>query len=97
MMVLITYDVETKTSKGQKRLRRVAKLCENYGQRVQNSTFECVLEPAVFADLKHRLEAEIDKKKDSLRFYYMGSNWHNRIEHMGVKSSYNPEADTLMI
>lgn len=96
-MVLITYDVETSTRAGQKRLRRVARLCENNGQRVQYSTFECVLEPAMFADLKFQLEVIIDKKKDSLRFYNLGSNWSSRIEHIGAKPSYDPEEDTLII
>jgi CRISPR-associated protein Cas2 len=97
MMVLVTYDVETKTSAGQKRLRRVAKICENHGQRVQYSTFECVLEPAMFARLKFQLEAVIDKKKDSLRFYNMGANWNRKVEHIGNKVSFNPDTDTLMI
>ncbi len=97
MMVLITYDVETATKEGQKRLRKVAKICENHGQRVQYSTFECVLEPAMFAALKFKLEAVIDNKKDSLRFYNMGSNWNKKVEHIGAKASFNPETDTLMI
>lgn len=96
-MVLITYDVETTTKAGQKRLRRVAKICENHGQRVQYSIFECVLEPAMFAGLKFQLEAVIDKKKDSLRFYNMGSNWNRKVEHIGNKASFNPDTDTLMI
>lgn len=97
MMVLITYDVETVNSEGRKRLRRVAKLCTNYGQRVQNSVFECVLDPAQFADLKFKLEKIIDKEKDSLRFYFLGSNWSKRVEHIGTKKSYNPEEDTFII
>ena len=96
-MVLITYDVETTTKAGQKRLRKVANICENHGQRVQYSTFECVLEPAMFARLKFQLEAVIDKKKDSLRFYNMGSNWNRKVEHIGAKASFNPDTDTLMI
>jgi CRISPR-associated protein Cas2 len=97
MMVLITYDVEATSRAGQKRLRKVAKICENHGQRVQYSTFECVVEPAKFAELKFLLEAVIDKKKDSLRFYNMGSNWTRKVEHIGTKVSFNPETDTLMI
>jgi CRISPR-associated protein Cas2 len=97
MMVLVTYDVETTSKAGQKRLRRVAKICENHGQRVQYSTFECVVEPAKFAELKFLLEAVIDKKKDSLRFYNMGSNWDRKVEHIGAKASFNPETDTLMV
>ncbi len=68
MMVLITYDVETVTSSGKKRLRHVAKQCVNYGQRVQNSVFECLVDPAQFTELKHRLESIIDKEKDSIRY-----------------------------
>lgn len=96
MMVLITYDVETITPAGRKRLRQVAKQCVNFGQRVQNSVFECLADPAQFAELKHRLESIIDPAKDSLRFYMLGNNWQNRIEHIGTKSSYNPE-DVMII
>ena len=97
MMVLITYDVETKSKAGQKRLRKVAKICENHGQRVQYSIFECVLEPAMFAELKFRLEAAIDKKADSLRFYNLGSSWNRKVEHVGAKPSFNLESGTLVI
>lgn len=96
MMVLITYDVETMTPSGRKRLRQVAKQCVNFGQRVQNSVFECLVDPAQFADLKHRLDSIIDPEKDSLRFYLLGNNWQKRIEHIGAKSSYNPE-DVMII
>jgi len=96
-MVLITYDVDTVSSEGQKRLRRVAKLCENHGQRVQYSTFECILEPAMFAALKFQLEAVIDKKKDSLRFYNLGAHWNRKVEHIGAKPSINFEEDTLVV
>ena len=95
-MVLITYDVETVTPSGRKRLRHVAKQCVNYGQRVQNSVFECLVDPAQFANLKHRLESIIDPEKDSLRFYLLGNNWQKRIEHIGAKSSFNPE-DVMII
>jgi CRISPR-associated protein Cas2 len=91
MMVLITYDVETVTSSGKKRLRHVAKQCVNYGQRVQNSVFECLVDPAQFTELKHRLESIIDKEKDSIRYYFLGSNWRNKVEHIGAKDSYDPE------
>lgn len=94
---MVTYDVETTSKAGQKRLRKVAKICENHGQRVQYSTFECVVEPSKFAELKFLLEAVIDKKKDSLRFYNMGSNWNRKVEHIGAKASFNPEIDTLMV
>ena len=91
MMVLITYDVRTADYEGQKRLRKIAKKCVNYGQRVQNSVFECLLEPAQFVKLKNELEAIIDPKEDSLRYYMLGSNWKRRVEHMGAKASYDPE------
>jgi len=96
MMVLITYDVETSSLGGTKRLRRVAKQCVNFGQRVQNSVFECLVDPAQFADLRHRLESIIDKDKDSLRFYFLGTNWKKRVDHVGAKDTYNPE-DTIII
>lgn len=96
-MVLITYDVETMTSAGRRRLRKVAKQCLNYGQRVQNSVFECVVDPAQFAILRHRLEETIDPEKDSLRFYYLGSKWNNKVDHIGIKPSFNPEEDTFII
>ncbi|HOD62426.1 MAG TPA: CRISPR-associated endonuclease Cas2 [Bacilli bacterium] len=91
MMVLITYDVETVTPSGKKRLRHVAKQCVNFGQRVQNSVFECLVDPAQFTELKHRLESIIDKEKDSIRYYFLGSNWRNKVEHIGSKESYDPE------
>ena len=95
-MVLITYDVETSSPGGNKRLRQVAKQCVNFGQRVQNSVFECLVDPAQFADLRHRLESIIDKDKDSLRFYFLGTNWEKRVDHVGAKDTYNPE-DTIII
>ena len=91
MMIVITYDVETSSEGGQKRLRKVAKVCENYGQRVQNSVFECSLDSAQLVLVKGMLLKEIDAKKDSLRFYKLGKNWEGKIEHFGVKQSYNPE------
>ncbi len=91
MMVLITYDVSTVSEDGKKRLRKVAKECVNRGQRVQNSVFECLLDPAQFANLKHTLCSIIDEDKDSLRFYYLGKNWKRRVEHYGAKEGYNPE------
>lgn len=91
MMVLVTYDVNTETAEGRRRLRKVAKECVNYGQRVQNSVFECLLDPAQFAKLKHALCTMIDGEKDSLRFYYLGKNWKNRVEHFGAKGGYDPE------
>ncbi len=95
-MVLITYDVNTETSRGKKRLRQVAKQCMNYGQRVQNSVFECVLDAAKCREVQHILEKIIDKEKDSLRFYYLGNSYKNKIVHMGAKESYDVEG-TLII
>lgn len=96
MMVLVTYDVNTTTDGGKKRLRRVAKHCVNYGQRVQNSVFECLLEPAQFAALKNKLEDIIDKEKDSLRYYFLGSNWKRRVEHVGSKDVIDPEGTMIV-
>lgn len=90
-MVLVTYDVSTESDVGKSRLRKVAKECVNYGQRVQNSVFECLVDPAQFAQLKHSLCEIIDEDKDSLRFYYLGKNWKNRVEHFGAKKGYDPE------
>ena len=84
MMVIITYDVETLTPAGRKRLRQVAKECQNYGTRVQNSVFECVLDEAKFVMLKNKLETIIDKQVDSIRFYFMGKNWDRHIETLGL-------------
>ena len=91
MLTVITYDVNTEDAAGRRRLRKVAKLCVNYGQRVQNSVFECVADASTLAHLKHELLALIDEKKDSLRFYYLGAQYQTRIEHIGAKPSYNAE------
>mgnify|MGYP001617774167 CR=1 FL=1 len=85
MFVLVSYDVSTVEKGGQRRLRRVARACLDYGQRVQNSVFECIVDPAQLTVLKQRLIEEIDHEKDSLRFYYLGSNWKHRVEHVGAK------------
>jgi len=85
MMVLVSYDVATTEAGGQKRLRRVAKACKDYGQRVQYSVFECEVDPATWTLLKQRLIREADLEKDSLRFYFLGSNWKRRVEHLGAK------------
>jgi CRISPR-associated protein Cas2 len=90
-MVLITYDVNVTSETGKKRLRKVAKQCVNFGQRVQNSVFECLVDPAQFADLKGRLEMIIDKEYDSIRYYFLGDNWKRRVEHVGAKLGYDPE------
>jgi len=84
MMVLITYDVDTTTPEGKKRLRKVAKACVDYGQRVQKSVFECLLDPAQFTELRHKLIKIMDPETDSLRFYMLGSNWKNRVEQNTV-------------
>lgn len=96
MMVLVTYDVNTETPEGKRRLRRVAKACENLGQRVQNSVFECLLEPAQWARLRQSLIDMADLEKDSLRFYLLGSNWKRRVEHVGAKPTYDPEGPLLV-
>ncbi len=94
-MILISYDVSIE-KKGQKRLRRVAKACENYGQRVQYSIFECILDPAQWVILRQKLIDEIDPEIDSLRFYYLGSNWKRRVEHIGAKKSVDMEAPLIL-
>ena len=91
MMVLISYDVSTVDKAGKTRLRKVAKECQNYGQRVQNSVFETDLDYSSFLKLKDRLIRLIDPEKDSLRFYYLGNNWERRVEHIGAKETYNPQ------
>lgn len=96
MMVLITYDVNTMDKAGQKRLRKVAKKCVDSGQRVQNSVFECLVDPAEFVKLKNELESIIDKEKDSLRYYLLGSNWKRRVEHVGAKETYDPEGPLIL-
>lgn len=96
MLVLITYDVNTETPMGRKRLRQVAKQCVNYGQRVQNSVFECILDEAKSREVQQILEKIIDKEKDSLRFYYLGNNYKNKIVHIGSKASIDIEG-TLII
>ncbi len=96
MLVLVTYDVCTETIGGQKRLRKVAKKCVDYGQRVQNSVFECLLNAAQYAVLKAELSALIDPKTDSLRFYRLGNQYQSKVEHIGVRSSYARE-EVLMI
>ena len=87
MFVLVSYDVAITSPGGKRRLRHVAKTCLNFGQRVQYSVFECVVEPAQWVALKSQLEAIIDKNHDSLRYYYLGSNWKHRVEHIGAKPS----------
>lgn len=96
MMVLITYDVNTGSAAGRKRLRQIAKQCVNYGQRVQNSVFECVLDATQCKQLQQKLLALMDPETDSLRFYYLGNHYQTKIEHFGAKAAYEPEG-VLMI
>jgi len=86
MLVVVSYDVSTEKPEGQRRLRHVAKICKNFGQRVQNSVFECIVDPAQWAILKKRLIDETNMEEDSLRFYFLGKNWKNRVEHHGIKA-----------
>ncbi|MGG5251936.1 CRISPR-associated endonuclease Cas2 [Neobacillus sp. SM06] len=95
MLVLITYDVSTISSTGQKRLRKVSKICQNYGQRVQNSVFECVVDSTQFATLKIELANAIDEERDSLRFYQLGNNYRNKVEHLGIKESVDVEGPLI--
>jgi len=94
--MLISYDVATDDNGGQRRLRRVSRACQDYGQRVQYSVFECIVDPAQWTVLKDRLISEIDQKKDSLRFYYLGSNWKHRVEHVGAKVSIDQEGPLII-
>jgi CRISPR-associated protein Cas2 len=86
MMVLVSYDVSTIDAAGRRRLRRVAKICLDYGQRVQNSVFECLVDPSQWSQLRHRLLQEYKAEEDSLRFYQLGSHWKSRVEHFGIKT-----------
>jgi CRISPR-associated protein Cas2 len=96
MLVLITYDVNTEDSKGKSRLRKVAKKCVNHGQRVQNSVFECILDASQCKLLKAELLDIIDPDRDSLRFYYLGNSYENKIEHYGTKETIRQEGVLLM-
>ena len=94
--MLVTYDVATQDAAGRRRLRKIARLCQSYGQRVQYSVFECQVDPARWALLRAELIDEMDATQDSLRFYRLGSNWRPRIEHVGVKESYDPDGPLVM-
>lgn len=96
MLILITYDVDTTTKQGAKRLRKVAKECIDYGQRVQNSVFECLLTEAQIVALKASLSSIIDDTTDSIRFYYLGNKWQRKIETLGKVTSFDP-TETLII
>jgi CRISPR-associated protein Cas2 len=96
MLVLISYDVAVTETGGQRRLRRVAKACQDYGQRVQFSVFECIVDPAQWAVLRERLIDEIDEATDSLRFYFLGANWKRRVEHIGAKKAVDQEGPLVV-
>ncbi len=95
MLVLVSYDVSTKSPKGRRRLRRVARACLDYGQRVQDSVFECMVDRAQWTILRARLLGEFEPAEDSLRFYFLGSQWRGRIEHHGAKPSLDPEGPLI--
>jgi len=95
LLVLVTYDVSTSSTGGQKRLRKVSKVCQNYGQRVQNSVFECVVDAAQFEMMKNELKKLIDESNDSLRFYRLGNNYKTKVEHVGAKESLDIEAPLI--
>lgn len=96
MLILITYDVNTTTDSGKSRLRKVAKTCLNYGQRVQNSVFECILDATQFRQLRYELEELIDPRTDSLRFYNLGNKYKTKVEHIGAKASFDIEGPLIL-
>jgi CRISPR-associated protein Cas2 len=96
MLVVVAYDVSTENHAGRKRLRRVAKICEDVGQRVQNSVFECLVDAAQWTKLRARLVGEAELSEDSLRFYFLGDNWRHRVEHVGAKASYDPQGPLVI-
>ena len=95
-MVLVSYDVKTSDLGGARRLRRVAKVCTNHGQRVQFSVFECLVDPAQWVSLREKLIAEINESTDSLRFYFLGANWRKRVEHIGAKEAIDQEGALII-
>lgn len=97
MLVLVTYDVSVTSSEGRRRLRTIAKICLDYGMRVQNSVFECEVDPAQYAALKDKLISIYDPEEDSLRFYHLGKKGRRRAEHFGSKAVEDPNIDTLII
>lgn len=96
MMVVVSYDVRTEDRSGARRLRRIAKICKDFGQRVQYSVFECVLDPAQWTLMRQRLIEVMDMEQDSLRFYFMGANWKNRVEHVGAKEVLDVEGPLIV-
>ena len=96
MLVLVSYDVSTRTEAGKRRMRRVARLCENRGQRVQNSVFECLVDAAQWVAFRAALIDIADAKEDSLRFYFLGNNWKGRVEHVGANPTYDPQGPLIL-
>jgi CRISPR-associated protein Cas2 len=96
MLVVVAYDVNTESEDGRRRLRRVAKLCEDFGQRVQKSVFECLVDAAQWVRLRARLIAEVELDTDSLRCYFLGDNWRRRVEQVGAKVSYDPQGPLIV-
>jgi CRISPR-associated protein Cas2 len=96
MMVLVSYDVATTSKGGTRRLRRIAKVCTDYGQRVQFSVFECIVDPAQWTLMRQKLIKIIDKEQDSLRFYFLGANWKHRVEHVGAKEVIDTEGPLIV-
>lgn len=96
MMVLVSYDVSMVDRKGAKRLRRIAKICQNHGQRVQYSVFECIVDPAQWTAMRKQLLDVMDEEQDSLRFYFLGANWKRRVEHVGAKGSIDQEGPLIV-
>jgi len=96
MLVVVAYDVNTESEAGRRRLRRVAKVCENCGQRVQNSVFECLVDAAGWTRVRAQLIEEISQSQDSLRFYFLGDNWKRRVEHVGAKATYDPQGPLVI-
>lgn len=95
MLVLVSYDVNTEDPAGRRRLRRIARLCTSWGQRVQFSVFECLVDNSQWVNLRAKLLEEMDQEKDSLRFYVMGNHWRGKVEHAGIKPSYDPEGPLI--
>ena len=96
MFVLVSYDVKTEDADGRRRLRRIAKACQDFGQRVQFSVFECIVDPAQWTKLRARLLKEMKAEEDSLRFYFLGSNWQSRVEHVGAKPALDLEGPLVV-
>jgi len=96
MLVVVSYDVSTIDRSGARRLRRIAKICQNHGQRVQYSVFECIVDPAQWTSMRQQLIDVMDDKQDSLRFYFLGANWQRRVEHVGAKESIDQEGPLIV-